>query len=88
MWLFWMFRCPGKSGFEVLRELRSEPRTAEVPVLMLSGLGGGQDRVKGLREGADDYLAKPFEIEELRLRNRATCFHQTQNGSSQHGSRA
>ncbi len=61
-------QMPDKSGFEVLRELRSESRTAKVPVLMLSGLGGGSDRVKGLREGADDYLAKPFEIEELRLR--------------------
>ncbi len=61
---------PEQSGMEILRQLRSEPRTAETPVILVSALDAGQDRVAGLREGADDYLAKPFEPEELRLRVR------------------
>lgn len=56
------------SGFEVLSELRLDPRTSTVPILFLSGLGEGSDRVRGLREGADDYLVKPFEPAELVLR--------------------
>ncbi len=59
---------PGTSGFEVLSELRSHPETEKLPVLFLSGLGAGADRVRGLRQGADDYLVKPFEPDELILR--------------------
>ena len=56
------------SGFELLGQLRSDESTANLPILFLSGLGAGADRVRGLREGADDYLVKPFEPEELILR--------------------
>jgi serine/threonine-protein kinase len=56
------------SGFELLGQLREDPSTADLPILFLSGLGAGADRVRGLREGADDYLVKPFEPEELILR--------------------
>ena len=56
------------SGFEILSELRVDPRTSSVPILFLSGLSEGSDRVRGLREGADDYLVKPFEPAELVLR--------------------
>ena len=56
------------SGFDVLSELRGDAATAALPVLMLSGRGEGPDRVRGLREGADDYLVKPFDPEELALR--------------------
>lgn len=56
------------SGFEVLGELRDNPETASLPILFLSGLVEGADRVRGLREGADDYLVKPFEPAELVLR--------------------
>jgi serine/threonine protein kinase len=56
------------SGFEILSELRGDPRTASIPILFLSGLSEGSDRVRGLREGADDYLVKPFEPAELVLR--------------------
>jgi len=59
---------PGRSGFEVLAELRGNPQVAKVPVLMLSALSEGPQRVKGLREGADDYMIKPLEPEELVLR--------------------
>ncbi|MEM8932597.1 MAG: protein kinase [Acidobacteriota bacterium] len=56
------------SGFEILDALRGDPNTASIPILFLSGLGGGSDRVRGLRSGADDYLVKPFESDELILR--------------------
>ena len=59
---------PDLSGFDVIHLLRSHPATAHLPVVFLSGLGHGSDRVRGLREGADDYLVKPFEPAELALR--------------------
>ncbi len=61
-------KMPGRSGFDILSELRADSRTSSVPVLFLSSLDRGKDRVRGLREGADDYLAKPFVPEELLLR--------------------
>lgn len=59
---------PGRSGFEVLGDLHANPETRKVPVLMLSSLGEAEDRVKGLRVGADEYIGKPFDPEELLLR--------------------
>jgi DNA-binding response OmpR family regulator len=59
---------PGMDGFEFLRRLRTKTDT---PVLMLTALAGVDDRVKGLDAGADDYLAKPFRLEELLARVRA-----------------
>ena len=53
---------PGIDGFEVLERLR---RFSEVPVLMLTTRGAASDRIRGLRSGADDYLPKPFEPDEL-----------------------
>ena len=57
-----------KSGFEVLNELRADPVTSTLPILFLSGLGDRQYRARGLVEGADDYMVKPFEPAELVLR--------------------
>ena len=59
---------PGMDGFEVLRRLR---RSTDVPVLMLTTRNAGVDRVRGLEGGADDYLAKPFQPEELVARIRS-----------------
>ncbi len=59
---------PEMSGFETLDTLRDEPRTAGLPVLFLSALGDSEHRIRGLRKGAEDYLAKPFEPDELVLR--------------------
>ncbi len=59
---------PEMSGFETLDTLREEPRTAGLPVLFLSALGDSEHRIRGLRRGAEDYLAKPFEPDELVLR--------------------
>jgi two-component system, OmpR family, phosphate regulon response regulator OmpR len=61
---------PGESGVELTRALRGENRLAPVPVLLLTAMGEPEDRVNGLEQGADDYLAKPFEPRELVLRIR------------------
>ena len=60
---------PKKDGFGVLLELRNEKKST--PVLMLTAKGGIEDRIKGLDLGADDYLPKPFSMEELLARIRA-----------------
>jgi len=59
---------PGLDGFALLRSLRE---TKNTPVLMLTARDGTQDRVKGLQEGADDYLVKPFSFNELVARMEA-----------------
>ncbi len=60
---------PRLSGLEVLKRLRA--RNSQLPVLILTALDGTGDRVKGLDLGADDYMAKPFELAELEARVRA-----------------
>ena len=59
---------PGRSGFEVLEELRRRPETASVGVILLTACNDKSDRMRGLALGADDYIAKPFAPEELVLR--------------------
>ena len=59
---------PGRSGFEVLEELRRREDTREVGVILLTARREQPDRLKGLSAGADDYLTKPFSPEELVLR--------------------
>ncbi|MGB2714121.1 MAG: ATP-binding protein [Vicinamibacterales bacterium] len=56
---------PGLDGLALLRELRRDPRTAVIPVLMVSARAGEEARVSGLDAGADDYLTKPFGAREL-----------------------
>lgn len=62
---------PKVDGFTVCQRLRRDDRTADIPVLMLTALGQTQDKVEGLNAGADDYMTKPFEIEEMLARVRA-----------------
>lgn len=62
---------PGMSGFGVLARLRSDPETASLPVLMLTARGEEEAKVKGLENGADDYLTKPFSPRELLARIKA-----------------
>lgn len=59
---------PGHSGYDLLNFLRAGAATRDLPVLFLSSLDSAPERIRGLREGADDYLGKPFEPEELVLR--------------------
>jgi DNA-binding response OmpR family regulator len=62
---------PGMSGLEVCRYLRTDPNTSDLPIIFLTARGQEQDRIEGLRAGADDYLGKPFNLEELILRVKA-----------------
>jgi two-component system phosphate regulon response regulator PhoB len=67
--LDWML--PKVSGIEVCRRLRSNPKTRNLPIVMLTARGEESDRVRGLDTGADDYLVKPFAMNELTARLRA-----------------
>ena len=62
---------PETDGMEVLRRLRKLPATRRVPIIMITARGSEYDRVKGLDEGADDYIVKPFGIMELISRVKA-----------------
>ncbi|HEX8362465.1 MAG TPA: response regulator transcription factor [Longimicrobium sp.] len=59
---------PGMSGLQVLEELRRRAETRDIPVILLTARREEQDRIQGLRQGADDYVAKPFSPQELILR--------------------
>jgi two-component system phosphate regulon response regulator PhoB len=67
--LDWML--PQLSGLEVCRQLRRNPSTRNIPIIMLTARGEESDRVRGLDAGADDYIAKPFSPGELMARIRA-----------------
>ncbi len=67
--LDWML--PLMSGIEVCRQLRRNPRTRDIPIIMLTARGEESDKVRGLNSGADDYIAKPFSPTELVARMRA-----------------
>ena len=59
---------PGIDGYQVVRELRENPATEHLPIIMLTTRGGVADRIAGLQAGADDYVVKPFDLRELELR--------------------
>lgn len=61
---------PGMDGFQMLKLLRQDVQTSHIPVLLLTARQDDQTRLKGLSLSADDFLAKPFDAEELRLRLR------------------
>jgi signal transduction histidine kinase len=63
---------PGLDGFGLLRELKADPKTAAVPVILLSARAGEEAKVEGLEAGADDYLVKPFSARELVARVEGT----------------
>ena len=63
---------PGLDGLELLRQLRQEPLTKEIPIILLSARAGEESRIEGLELGADDYLVKPFSARELLARVEAT----------------
>lgn len=73
---------PELNGFEVLRRLR---KTSQLPVIMLTARDAVMDKVAGLDGGADDYMTKPFAIEELLARIRLALKKKTENHSTQPG---
>ena len=63
---------PGIDGIEILKEVRKNPKTQHTPIIMLTAKDEINDKVTGLDIGADDYITKPFAIQELLARIRAT----------------
>ena len=63
---------PGEDGMEILKKLKTSGRTKDIPVIMVTAKGAEYDKVMGLDAGADDYLTKPFSVEELLARLRVT----------------
>src|SRR5262245_28448101 len=56
---------PAQNGFEMRREMSTDPQLASIPFIFLTARGAVEDRVTGIRDGADDYITKPFVSEEL-----------------------
>ena len=73
---------PGIDGLEILRRLRAQSRTAKIPVIMLTARATEMDKVAGLEQGADDYIAKPFGLMELQARVKAVL-RRTQSTSQE-----
>lgn len=71
---------PGMNGYAVCRELRLTTRTSHIPIIFLTQKDERSDKIAGLELGADDYITKPFDIEELKLRvKNAIQSHQRMN---------
>ena len=64
---------PGINGLEICRLLKRDPKTRDIPILMLTARAAEENRIKGLEFGAHDYVTKPFSPRELVLRSK-TCF--------------
>lgn len=62
---------PGMGGIDTCKAFRADAALSDIPILFLTALARPEDRIEGLRAGADDYITKPFNLEELHLRIRA-----------------
>ncbi|MBI4745292.1 MAG: response regulator [Deltaproteobacteria bacterium] len=62
---------PGIDGLELCRMLKKDPKTALIPIIMLTARGQETDKITGLETGADDYVTKPFSVREITARVRA-----------------
>ena len=62
---------PGVDGYQVCRQIRGDPLLKDLPVLFLTAKAKDEDKIEGFRAGADDYLIKPFNMQELELRVKA-----------------
>lgn len=73
------------SGFQMARRLKDSPATAQIPIIFITALDGEDHLVKGLNIGADDYIAKPLSLKEVKARVRAVLRRTTQASSQQGG---
>ena len=73
------------SGFQMARRLKDSPATAQIPIIFITALDGEDHLVKGLNIGADDYIAKPLSMKEVKARVRAVLRRTTQASSQQEG---
>lgn len=76
---------PGMDGYAVCREMRSDPLLTDIPILFLTAKIKDEDKIAGFNVGADDYLCKPFNIDELILRLRAILRRARRQARAQHG---
>ncbi len=79
--LDWML--PGDSGLNLAKRWRSDKRTENLPIIMVTAKGDERDRVAGLDAGADDYIAKPFSTKELLARVRAVLRRRAPQGAQE-----
>ncbi|MGD0003406.1 MAG: HD domain-containing phosphohydrolase [Anaerolineaceae bacterium] len=81
---------PGLDGFEVCRQIKADPATSQLPVLLVTALSERADRLRGIAAGADDFLSKPIDLEEinLRVRNAVAARRLRQELARQEGLRA
>lgn len=70
---------PGEDGLQILRKIKTQPETRDIPVILVTAKGSELDTVKGLDLGADDYIAKPFGIMELISRVKARLRKNSRN---------
>ncbi|MFC1753495.1 ATPase domain-containing protein [Thermoproteota archaeon] len=76
---------PKKTGFEVCRSIRNTSAISNMPIIILSALGDEYNKITGFEEGADDYITKPFNLEELKLRAKTLLFrHQSRQSTIKH----
>jgi putative two-component system response regulator len=61
-------QMPGENGFDICARLKQQPETRLIPVALVTGLNAREHKIKGLRAGADDFISKPFDPEELQAR--------------------
>jgi len=66
--IFLDIKLPGVDGYSVCQTLKADPRTQPIPIVMLSALADVNEKVRGIDLGADDYITKPFDVQELRAR--------------------
>ena len=77
----WMM--PGTSGVELTRELKAQPTTKSIPVIMVTARAEEEDKIRGLNLGADDYVSKPFSFPELIARIQAVLRRATPGGEEE-----